>query len=94
MTTFGRQALAIETAMVFAEEDGTTVSVMGPREAPGALLPSERGCLDPDAGQRVVYHVHVVSMPGGRHACVDCGEATPEATGERAEEPGGRRLDS
>ncbi len=93
MSTFGRQTLAIDAAVVAAEGEGI-VHVMGPREARGELLPTERMCDAPDAGQRIVYHVHVVSMPGGRHACTDCGEATSEETGERNDAPMGPRLDS
>ena len=56
-------------------EPGALVHVMGPKER-GELLPYERCCADPDAGQVVVYHSPVVELPGYSHACTSCGESS------------------
>lgn len=74
MSVHADQHQAVARALEQAEP-GAQVHVFGPKER-GGLLPNERRCVDPDAGQVVVYHSPVVELPGYAHACASCGESS------------------
>ncbi len=66
----------------------TTVHVMGPPDPLRRLKEDERYCLEPDAGQTVVFHPRRVSFDcvqnGHRmmvldYICSDCGESADKA---------------
>lgn len=73
MTVHRLQAQAVERAL--RTENCGVVHVMGPKER-GPLSAGERRCVDPDAGEQVVYHVGVVPTHNARHACAACGQVS------------------